>query len=144
MHGVLFALPTALHSYFCPPSVAPFPATEPEGISGSPMPLVGDHVDLLETYTKHSAAQRGQPCFRLLVAKLPPETTSLQLTEPLEQVFPCSVSRVSIPLSKHGKRSRNFAIIDLRYRIDPSKAQEAYRKANLSVEMKAVDIKEFV
>ncbi|KAE8305566.1 hypothetical protein GL50803_0018559 [Giardia duodenalis] len=145
MRGVLSALPSTFHSHFVPPSVAPLPSAGPKSASEPSLPLVGDHLHTLEPYAQQlTAQQQKRPRFRLLVAKLPRGTSPLQLTTPLEQAFPCSVDNITLPSSKHGKRPRNFAIIDLHYRIDLSKAQEVYRQANLTIKMKAVDVKESV
>lgn len=147
MHGVLSALPSALHGHFCPPSVTPVPVVESESPPVRPLPLIGNHLNLIESCAKKSVEQPKQqerPRFRLLVAKLPSKIAPLQLTEPLEKAFPSCVSSITIPLSKHGKRPRNFAIIDLRYRVDLVKARETYKRVNLTVKVKAVDVKEFM
>lgn len=149
MHGVLSALPSTFHSHFVPSSVAPLPSDGSKSVSAPSLPLIGDYLHTFEPYAQQLIIQRQQkqqkcPQFRLLVAKLPPGTNLLQLTKPLEQAFPHSVSNVTLPLSRHGKRPRNFAIIDLNYKVDLSRVQEVYRQANLAIKMKTVNIKESV
>lgn len=147
MHGILSTLPSRLHSHFCPPSIAPVPVGESENIKVPPLPLIGNHLRLIELYAQQPIEQKKQqepPCFRIIVAKLPQKITRLQLLEPLQKVFPNCVNSATIPLSKRGKRTRNFALIDMNYRVDLSKVREAYKRANLPVKLKTVDVKEFM